>query len=332
MQEFKLDPEVRELLAAYAEAEHAAPGDKPIEQLRAELAAQAAQTVAARPDVGRVEDYQIPGPHREIPLRIYWPKLEGTDQALPIYINFHGSGFVIYSIEEYDHVCRTLCRDAACIVIAVDYCKAPEFKFPKPVDEAWTALLWTAAHAAELGGDPERIAVGGDSAGGCLAAVVAQRAAQAAAPALAFQLLVFPVLNTDLTTASYRRFGAGYVLTTELMDWFFSQYFTDDSERGDPRAAPLLTQDLSGLPPTMIISAGHDPLFSEGLAYAERLRATGIPTEHINFEGAVHGFWSMTGVLAIASEALTVAAHALVRAFGAPPPEVGEASKPCRAT
>ena len=266
--------------------------------------------------VGRVDDRDIPGPNGPIRIRLYWP--EGADAArpLPVYVNFHGSGYVVLSIETHDNVCRALCRGAGCIVVGVDYCKAPENKFPRPTDDAWASLCWVAENAAEIGADPARIAVGGDSAGGCLAAVTAQRAAREGRPPLVLQLLVYPVTDTDEGRESYKTFGEGYVLTAESMAWFFACYFNDASERSDPRAAPLRADDLSGLPPALLMTASHDPLLDDGRAYAEKLQAAGVPTDYRNYEGHIHGFWTSTGRFDVAAEAHAVACAALRKAFG----------------
>ena len=223
---------------------------------------------------------------------------------------------MVLSIDTHDNVCRALCQGAGCIVIAVSYCKAPEHKFPKPTDESWASLEWVAANAAEIGADPARIAVGGDSAGGCLAAVVAQRAKREGGPALVFQLLVYPVTDTREDRPSYKSFGDGYVLTAETMAWFFDCYFNDEAEKSDLAAAPLRADDLSGLPPALVMTASHDPLYDDGVAYAEKLKAAGVSTDYRNYEGHIHGFWTATGRMDVAAEAQAVACAALRQAFG----------------
>jgi acetyl esterase len=266
--------------------------------------------------VGRVEDRDIPGPNGPIRIRLYWP--EGADPAepLPVYVNYHGSGYVVLSIDTHDGVCRALCKGAGCIVVGVNYCKAPEHRFPKPTEDSWASLQWVAENCAEIGGDPARIAVGGDSAGGCLAAVMAQRAKAEGGPPLVFQLLVYPVTDTDEGRESYKTFADGYVLTAEAMTWFFDCYFNDESERADVRAAPIRADDLSGLPPAMVMTASHDPLFDDGREYAERLKAAGVPTDYRNYEGHIHGFWTATAQFDVANEAHAVACAALRQAFG----------------
>lgn len=316
----QLDPQVQivvdEINTAIAEADAESIWDRPIADVRADFDGLVLGLQAPGPQVGRVENREIPGPHGPIQIRIYWPKEGNSGTPLPVYINFHGSGYVVLSIDTHDNVCRTLCEDAGCIVIGVNYCKAPEKKFPKPTDEAWASLKWVAANSTEIGADPARIAVGGDSAGGCLAAVTAQRAKREGGPPLVFQLLVYPVTDTREDRPSYKRFGDGYVLTAEAMAWFFDCYFNDDAERSDVAAAPLRAKDLSDLPPTMLMTASHDPLYDDGVAYAKKLKAAGVPIDYRNYEGHIHGFWTATERMDVAAEAQATACKALRKAFG----------------
>ena len=316
----QLDPQVQvvvdEINAIGADSEPESLWDRPIADVRADFDGLVLGLQGQGPEVGRVENRDIPGPHGPIPIRIYWPEGANPNTPLPVYINFHGSGYVVLSIDTHDNVCRALCQGAGCIVVAVSYCKAPEFKFPKPTDESWASLEWVAANTAEIGADPARIAVGGDSAGGCLAAVVAQRAKREGGPSLVFQLLVYPVTDTREDRPSYRSFGDGYVLTAETMAWFFDCYFNEDAEKSDLAAAPLRADDLAGLPPALIMTASHDPLYDDGVAYAEKLKAAGVPTEYRNYEGHIHGFWTATGRMDVATEAQATACAALRQAFG----------------
>jgi acetyl esterase len=316
----QLDPQVQvvvdEINATMAQSEAESLWHRPIADVRADFDNLELGLQAPGPEVGRVENRDIPGPHGPIPIRIYWPEDSDPGTPLPIYINYHGSGYVVLSIDTHDNVCRALCQGAGCIVIAVNYCKAPENKFPKPTDEAWASLEWIAANAAEIGADPARIAVGGDSAGGCLAAVTAQRAKREGGPPLVFQLLVYPVTDTREDRPSYKSFGDGYVLTAETMAWFFDCYFNNDAEKSDLAAAPLRADDLSGLPPALVMTASHDPLHDDGVAYAEKLKSAGVPTDYRNYEGHIHGFWTATGRMDVAAEAQATACAALRQAFG----------------
>lgn len=313
-----LDSEVRMLLNEQNAAKTGSIWDLSFEQIRSQTDARLARLAGAGPEIESVEDLDIPGPYRDIRLRIYKPEGVTPGESLPVFINFHGSGFVVCNIDSYDHVCRIICKKTECIVVAVDYCKAPEFKFPMPVEEAWAATCWICMNAPSLGGDDKRVAIGGDSAGAGIATVIAQRALIKGGPQLVHQLLVYPVTDTDTTTPSYRRFGRGYSLELEQMKWFFHCYFAEEKDRSDLRATPLRLHNLSGMPPTTIILAGHDPLFSDGYTYAHRLVEAGVETETVVFAGAIHGFWTATARLHMMSDgAHEKAANALRRTFDA---------------
>ncbi len=261
-------------------------------------------TVDARdPDsvvpVGEVEDLTVAGGEGDRPARLYRP--ERTDgQPLPVLVFFHGGGFVIGDLDTHDNQARRLCRDLQALVVSVDYRLAPEHPFPAPLDDCFAATRSVAEHAAELGGDPTRLAVGGDSAGGNLATTVTQRCRDENGPTLAAQLLLYPV--TDLSTPdrpSRVENAEGYLLTHDDMTWFESAYVTDEQVT-DPLASPLLA-DLRGLPPAVVVTAEYDPLRDEGDAYAEALRAAGVPVTHERFDGLIHGFFGM-GPLSAACE------------------------------
>ncbi|MBM3483480.1 MAG: alpha/beta hydrolase [Alphaproteobacteria bacterium] len=289
--------------------------DRPIAEVRADFNALVTSLEAPGPKVGKVANRKIPGPHGKIPIRIYWPKGYARKKALPVVINFHGSGYVVLGLDTHDNACRAMCEGADCMVVGVDYRKAPENKFPKPTDDAWASTKWVAKNCAKLGGDPNRIAVAGDSAGGCLATVVAQRAKKEGGPKLVFQLLVYPVTDTREDRPSYKTFGEGYLLTAEVMNWFFDCYFNKKSERSTVTAAPIRARNLSGLPPALVMTASHDPLYDEGVAYAKALKKAGVPTQHINYQGHIHGFWTATGKFDVAAEAHAAACKALRKAF-----------------
>lgn len=311
-----LDPQVQEVVDEVNAVEAPSLWDRPIAETRKDFDTLVLGLAAPGPEVGRVENRTIPGPHGPIPLRLYWPDGSDKKKPLPVYINFHGSGYVVLGLDTHDHVCRAICKGADCIVVGVGYRKSPEHKFPKPADDCWASTVWVAKHCAEFGGDPKRIAVGGDSAGGCLATVVAQRAKAEGGPKLVFQLLVYPVTDTREDTASYRTYAEGYLLTAELMHWFFDCYFNNEAEKATVTAAPIRAKDLSGLPPALLMTASHDPLYDEGVAYAEKLRKAGVPTEYVNYQGHIHGFWTATGRFDIAAKAHAAAIAALRRAFG----------------
>ena len=271
--------------------------------------------------VASVVDRSIPGPEGEVPVRIYTPAPPHESDAdgdgpLGVLVYFHGSGFCIFDLDTHDHECRRLANLGGVIVVSVDYRLAPEHKFPAAVVDCLAALHWVVDHADGLGGDPTRIGVGGDSAGGNLAAVVAQVARDEGGPPLAFQLLVYPVTDLRGDHPSRAENGKGYLLTTEVMEWFETQYLHDDSERTDPRASPLLAESFAGLAPALVITAEYDPLRDEGDAYAEQLRAAGVPATLSRYDGAVHGFFQLSATTDIGRRAIEEAGAAVRDALG----------------
>jgi acetyl esterase len=272
--------------------------------------------VAARrgPGVAQVEDRRIPGPAGEIPVRLYRPRASGE---LPLLVFLHGGGFVVCDLDTHDPLCRLLANAADCAVLSVDYRLAPEAKFPAAPEDCYAATCWAAENARLLGADPARIAVGGDSAGGNLAAVVAQLVRVRSGPPLAHQLLIYPVTHHAFDTPSYRENAEGYFLTREMMQWFWNHYLESPEQGRDPLASPLVAEDLSGVAPATVITAEFDPLRDEGEAYAERLRAARIPVELQRYDGMFHGFFAMTEMLDTAKEALDLTAARLRAAFAA---------------
>jgi acetyl esterase/lipase len=259
------------------------------------------------PPVTRVENLSAPGPAGAVPLRLY---AQGPARTRPVLLFMHGGGWVIGDLDTHDDPCRRLALDSGCLVIAVDYRLAPEHRYPAAVDDAWAALRWVAAHAAELGGDPARLAVGGDSAGGNLAAALALRARDAGGPALAYQLLVYPAVDCDLTRPSVKAHGEGYLLTAAGMRWFWDHYQPDPALRTQPLASPLRAESLAGLPPAWLLLPEYDVLLDEGEAYAARLQAEGVPVTVRRYAGAMHAFFNMSAA-AIARQAIADAAQAL---------------------
>ena len=241
-----------------------------------------------RVPVGDIEDRAIAGPGGELKLRIYTPKGKGP---FPLIVFFHGSGFVICSLDTHDTMCRHLCAGTAAVVVSVDYRLAPEHKFPAAPDDCLAATRWAGAHAAELNADPSRIAVAGDSAGGNLAAVTALRVRDEGGPALCAQLLIYPVTDADTNNASYRDNAEGYGLTREGMIWFWNHYLGNQADAANPHVSPLRAESLSGLPPAFVQTAEYDPLRDEGELYASRLIAAGVPTKVTRYDGMNHGFF-----------------------------------------
>ena len=264
-------------------------------------------------EVGSVEDRTVPGPAGDVAVRVYRPDVDGS---APVLVFLHGGGWVIGNVDSHDVTCRALCRDAETVVVSVDYRLAPEHPHPAAVDDAWAALTWVATHSDEIGGDADRIAVGGDSAGGNLAALLALRARDEGGPALVHQLLIYPVTDLSSEHPSWVENGEGYFLTADTMRWFISHYLGAGREHGDPtdpRISPLLAPDLSGLPPAQVLTAEFDPLRDEGDAYAARLAEAGVPVDHVSHPGLVHGFIGM-GVLSPDCTAAAAAAAGRLRA------------------
>jgi acetyl esterase len=294
----------------------AAGGGKPLEQLPVAEARTTAQMLnefgGPVEQVARVENLMIPGPAQPIPVRVYRPSLA---RPLPALVFFHGGGFVICDLETHDRQCRTLANASGCVVIAVDYRLAPEHRFPAAPEDAYAATRHVWAHATELGVDPDRIAVGGDSAGGNLATVVALMARDRGGPPLRFQLLIYPAVDVDDDSPSMREFGSDHFLTRELMDYFFAQYLTSAAERRVPYVSPLHA-DVRGLPPAMVMTAECDPLRDQGEAYARKLEAAGVPVDLKRYEGMIHPFFSLGGIIDAGRVAMADAASALRQALG----------------
>tara|TARA_B100001013_G_scaffold165829_1_gene99363 strand:+ start:9484 stop:10305 length:822 start_codon:yes stop_codon:yes gene_type:complete len=264
------------------------------------------------PDPAFTEEITIPGPGGDIRAFLYRPS---NQPKLPTLVYFHGGGYTIGSLQSHDCVCRGLCVEAECIVISVDYRLAPEHKYPAAADDAWATTQWVAAHAEFLGGDPERIAVGGDSAGGNLSAVVTHYAKQVGSPSLVFQLLIYPGTEMSCSFESHKTFGEGYRLTKELIAWFYEHYFSPGDDISDWRASPLNAEDFSDLPAALILSAGYDPLQDEAKAYADKLTVAGVQVKHSHYEGMIHGFITMPGAIDKAKEAISECANELKKAF-----------------
>ena len=306
-----LDPQAQAFLEQLA-----ATGAPPLHELSVAEARQVIValfgTQGAPEPVGAVEERTIPGAGGEMPTRIYIPYGTGP---FPVLVYLHGGGWVIGDLEAYDATCRALTNAAGCLVVAMEYRLAPEHKFPAAPEDCYAAACWVAANAAAIGGDPRRIAIGGDSAGGNLTAVVAQMARDRGGPALVYQLLVYPVTNYGYDTASYRENADGYLLTRDAMVWFWNHYLRSAADGNNPLASPLRANDLRGLPPAMVLTAEFDPLRDEGEAYAIRLQEAGVPVTLKRYAGTIHGFFSLGAVLDQGKQAMADAAAALRTIF-----------------
>jgi len=246
--------------------------------------------------VGRVED-RMAG---DLPVRVYWPP--GERAARPVVVYFHGGGFTLCTLDTHDLVCRLICADADVIVVSVDYRLAPEHPYPAAVEDAYSATRWVHEHARELGADPGRLVVAGDSAGGNLAAVTCLKARDEGGPPIALQVLIYPVTDAAQDAPSHAENADGYFLTAAHMRWYWDCYQPDHARRAEPYSSPI-NADVRGLPPALVITAEHDPLRDEGEAYAERLRAAGVDTRSVRYAGMFHGFFGLGSILPAAKEA-----------------------------
>ncbi len=265
--------------------------------------------------IHKTEDRKISGPGSHIPIRIYRPRDLKPGEKLPVLIWYHGGGFVIGDLDTHDSVCRMLANQADCIVAAADYRLAPEHKFPAAVEDCDAVLKWIALHAAEIDADAGCIAVGGDSAGANLATVMAILARDAGHPELVFQLLVYPAVAPEPESSSHHKFAEGYVLTRNTITWFYQHYLRSKRDTRDFRFAPLVADDLSNLPPALVVVAGYDPLRDEGVDYARRLIESGNRVRLSNYEGMIHGFYLMGGAVDAARQAVAESAQMLRQAF-----------------
>lgn len=310
-----LHPQAKAALDAIA-----ALGGKPVEEMTpAEVRAERARNANAMAalwgpiqEVARIENRTIPGPGGPIPIRVYWSE---TGRILPVFVYFHGGGWVFGNMDSVDRPCRALANAAECIVVNVDYRLAPENKFPAAVEDAFAAVQYVAEHAGEFGADPGRIAVGGDSAGGNLAAVVCLKARDQAGPPIAFQLLVYPVTDYDDDSPSLREYGKNHLLTRAMIPYFWGHYVSGPDQAREPHASPLQAKSLEGLPPAMVITAECDPIRDQGEAYARRLRESGVPVTLKRYEGAIHVFFQMAGAIDAGKQAQADAAAALRQAL-----------------
>jgi len=299
-----LDPQIAEVLRKAAEA-----GAPPIESLtpeenRANYEQICKEQFGPVDEVHSVEDLDADG----VKVRVYKPTDSTEPQRALVY--FHGGGFVIGSLDTHDGICRALSRRAECIVVSVDYRLAPEHRYPAALEDCWAATKWVIANAAKLGIDPDRIGVGGDSAGGALAAIVARKGRDAGTP-FAVQLLLYPLTSSRQDAPSYSMYAFGYGLTRDAMAWFWNQYIGDHDGSTDPDISPAALQDLRRMPRAIVITAEADILRDEGESYAQRTFLAGVDTEGYCYDGMIHGFLRMAGLVDRSNQALSEIAESL---------------------
>ncbi|MDQ2625743.1 MAG: alpha/beta hydrolase [Actinomycetota bacterium] len=286
-----LDPQIARIIDALDG------GFPPVHTMTGEQARAAIRsrfTPSADPEpVSEVSERTVPGPDGPVRIRVYRPSAAAAG-PVPTLVYAHGGGWVFCDLDSHDALCRDFANRIPAVVVSVHYRRASEEgRWPAAAEDAYAVTAWAARHVAELGGDPDKLVVGGDSAGGNLAAVTALMSRDRGGPGLAGQLLLYPVIAADFDTPSYREFGSGYYNPKPALQWYWDQYVPAVADRSHPYASPLGAADLSGLPPAVAVVAGHDPLRDEGLAYAEALRLAGVPTVLRYFEGGVHGFMTM---------------------------------------
>ncbi len=286
-----------------------------VEEMASNSATTRAVNVAlpAMPEpVEKVEHILIPTRENEVLARVYYPS---DDENLPVIVYFHGGGWVIANLDVYEPSCRALCNAAQAIVVSVAYRQSPEAKYPAAVNDAYDATQWIIANAAQLGGDPSRVAVAGESAGGNLAAVTCLQAKDKGGKMPVAQLLVYPVTDTSMSQPSYAENTDSQPLHTSMMPWFWNYYLENESQKNDKYVAPLLADDLSSLPPAIVITAENDPLRDEGIQYAEKLANAGVSVKAQTFEGVTHEFFGLAGAVSKAKDAMDFAADGLKEVF-----------------
>jgi acetyl esterase len=249
--------------------------------------------------LAKVEDRTIPGPVGEMPIRVYTP--DGS-APFPVVVYLHGGGWTIGDIATFDKPCRLLATLSGCVVVSVEYRLAPEHRFPAPLDDCYASVVWVATHGAEIGADPERLAVCGESSGGNLAAAVTLRARARGGPKIVYQALICPATDLGFETASCIRFSKGYLITLEDLQWFRGNYIRSEMDIDNPEVSPLRAHDFAGLPSALVVTAEFDPLCDEGEAYAEKLKAAGVPIRLRRYNRMIHSIFILAGVVDAAKD------------------------------
>ncbi|MFO1160861.1 MAG: alpha/beta hydrolase [Reyranellaceae bacterium] len=310
-----LDPESQRLIDLMLAANRPAWNTLSATDARAQYLALRPGAQGPRPADVKVVDRTIPGPAGDLAVRLYRPASAAADAEIPALVFAHGGGWVFGNLDSHDVLCSQLALEAGIAVFAIDYRLAPEARFPGAFDDVVAGLQWVAANGASVGIDPSRLAIGGDSAGGNLAAAVALWARDHGGPKLRLQLLAYPVTDAVARAESYRRYADGYGLNAVTMEWFFDHYTPDKATRGDWRVSPLRAASLAGLPPALVVTAGYDPLRDEGRAYAFRLQQEGTLADLVEFGGMLHGFLSSPMLLHGARRGTSLCAAALREAL-----------------
>lgn len=310
-----LDPDSRRLLDLMAAANRPAWISLTPAAAREQYLSTRAGAQGPRPDGATITDRTIPGPAGALAVRLYRPKTAAADAKLPALVFAHGGGWVFGNLDSHDVLCAQIAIEAGIAVFAIDYRLAPEARFPDAFDDVVAGLAWVAANGASVGIDASKLAIGGDSAGGNLAAAISIWARDNAGPKLRLQVLAYPVTDAVARTESYRAYHDGYGLNGPTMEWFFDHYTPDKATRGDWRVSPLRAKSLSGLPPALVITAGYDPLRDEGRAYAFRLQQEGTLADLVEFGGMLHGFLSSPMLLHGAKRGTSLVAAALHEAL-----------------
>jgi len=302
-----LDPNVELFLQTVQQAGQPPLREVGVEEAREGIALMHALCTPAG-ELARTDESAVPGPSGDVSVRVY---SQATEAALPVVVYFHGGGWTIGDLASYDVLCRKLAIATGLTVVSVGYRLAPEHGFPAAVDDCYAVTKWIAEHGSELGVDGSRLAVAGDSAGGNLAAVTSILARDRGAPTLAFQLLIYPVIDGTMSFPSIKENAEGYLLSADDMAWFYEQYVPPDVDRKNPMLSPLYAPDLSNLPPALVITAEYDPLRDEGEAYADALQQAGVEARASRYDGMVHGFLPIDGVIPTATAAIDEVAAAL---------------------
>ena len=310
-----LDPESQRLIDLMVAANRPAWNTLSPQDARAQYLALRPAAQGPRPAEVKVVDSTIPGPAGELPVRIYRPASAPADAKLPALVYAHGGGWVFGNLDSHDVLCAQLAIEAGIVVFHIDYRLAPEARFPGAFDDVVAGLKWVAANGEAIGIDTSRLAIGGDSAGGNLAAAVSIWARDNSGPKLRLQLLAYPVTDAVARSESYRRYEDGYGLNAVTMEWFFDHYTPDKATRSDWRVSPIRAASLAGLPPALVVTAGYDPLRDEGRAYAFRLHQEGTQADLVEFGGMLHGFLSSPMLLHGARRGTTLCAAALREAL-----------------